>query len=78
MLLWEVRKIVREVLSESYYDKDKLYSKNYIESVTKNASRDIKSIVNSLEIIDCTDGGGNKVECVKIPEVLFVYVSGRY
>lgn len=78
MSLWEVRKIVREVLIESYYDKDKLYSKNYIESVTKNASRDIKSIVNSLEIIDCTDGGGNKVECVKIPEVLFVYVSGRY
>ncbi len=68
----------KTILSESYYDSDKLYSKQYIENITKNANRDIKNIVRSLEVIGCTDGNGNMTQCVRIPEVLFVYVSGRY
>ncbi len=68
----------KTILRESYYDSDKLYSKQYIENITKNANRDIKNIVRSLEVIGCTDGNGNMTQCVRIPEVLFVYVSGRY
>jgi len=67
-----------KILTESYYDSNKLYSKQYIENVTRNASRDIKNIVKGLEVIGCTDKNGNMSQCVRLPEVLFVYISGRY
>ena len=67
-----------KIITESYYDSDKLYSKQYIENVTRNANRDIKNIVRGLEVIGCTDNKGNMSQCVRIPEVLFVYISGRY
>lgn len=67
-----------KIITESYYDSDKLYSKQYIENVTRNANRDIKNIVRGLEVIGCTDSNGNMSQCVRIPEVLFVYISGRY
>ena len=67
-----------KIITESYYDSDKLYSKQYIENVTRNASRDIKNLVKGLEVIGCTDRYGNMTQCVRIPEVLFVYISGRY
>ena len=67
-----------KIITESYYDSDKLYSKQYIENVTRNAPRDIKNVVKGLEVIGCTDRYGNMTQCVRIPEVLFVYISGRY
>ena len=67
-----------KIITESYYDSDKLYSKQYIENVTRNANRDIKNIVRGLEVFGCTDNKGNMSQCVRIPEVLFVYISGRY
>lgn len=67
-----------KIITETYYDSDKLYSKQYIENVTRNASRDIKNVVKGLEVIGCTDKNGNMTQCVRIPEVLFVYISGRY
>ena len=69
---------LNKIITESYYDSDKLYSKQYIENVTRNANRDIKNIVKGLEVIGCTDRYGNMTQCVRIPEVLFVYISGRY
>jgi len=69
---------LKRLINESFYDSNKLYSKQYIENVTINAPKNIKNIVNSLEIIGCIDGSGNLNQCVRIPEVLFVYISGRY
>jgi len=69
---------LNKIITESYYDSDKLYSKQYIENVTRNASRDIKNVVKGLEVIGCTDKNGNMSQCVRLPEVLFVYISGRY
>ena len=68
----------KTILRESYYDSDKLYSKDYIYSIFKNSPLELKRIVYSLDTIDCVDGNGNLRECVKIPEVLFTYISGRY
>ena len=67
-----------DLINESYYDSNKLYSKQYILDVTKKAPQNIKDIVKNLKIIDCIDSNNNKRECVKIPEVLYVYISGRY
>jgi hypothetical protein len=67
-----------KLLTESYYDPNKLYNKQYIENVTRNASREIRNIVNSLQVVGCNDNNGNFTQCVRIPEFLFVYISGRY
>jgi hypothetical protein len=66
------------ILKESYYDSDKLYSKKYITSIFKKSPSELKRIVYNLEVIDCVDGSGNLSECVKLPEVLFTYINGRY
>lgn len=73
-----MRNLIKKILKESYYDSNKLYSKKYIDNVTKDADRNIKRIVKNLEIINCIDKNNNPTQCVKIPEVLFIYISGRY
>ena len=40
--------------------------------------KEIRSYVQGLPYIDCTDSEGNKQICTKIPEVMYVYLSGRY
>ncbi len=47
-------------------------------SIFKKSPLELKRIVYNLETIDCIDGNGDLKECVKIPEVLFTYISGRY
>ena len=71
-------KQLKGIIEESYYDSQKLYSKEYIENVTRKAPNQIKNMVRSLEVIGCVDGNGNMTQCVRIPEVLFVYITGRY
>ena len=46
-----MRNLIKKILKESYYDSNKLYSKKYIDSVTKDADRNIKRIVkNAREV----------------------------
>ena len=71
-------KQLRGIIEESYYDSQKLYSKQHIENVTRTAPSNIKNIVRGLEVIGCTDRDGNSTQCVRIPEVLLVYITGRY
>ena len=73
-----IRKILKENLEESYYDKDKLYSKAYIEKVMAKAPKNLKKYLNNLEQFDCVDKQGNPHLCVKIPEVLHTFLTGRY
>jgi hypothetical protein len=68
-----------DLVNESYYDSNKLYSKEYIDNLTKNAPRNIKDIVKKLEVMTCINNNTKQqLLCVQIPEVLFVYISGRY
>ena len=67
-----------DLLSESFYDSNKLYPKQYILNATKTAPRNIRDIVRNLKTVDCVDSNNNKKECVRIPEVLYIYISGRY
>lgn len=73
-----MRNLIKKILKESYYDSNKLYSKKYIEDVTRTSDRNIKRIVKNLDVIKCLDKNNNPTECVRIPEVLFVYINGRY
>jgi hypothetical protein len=77
----QLKNIIKE-----YFDGDKLYHR---ESLVKkllsknskgyyNAPKEIRSYVEKLPYIDCYDSDGNKQICTKIPEVLYVYLNGRY
>lgn len=73
-----MREKIKSILRESYYHKDRLYSKRYILDVTKTAPRNLKEIVYNLKEIECLDNKGELNICVKIPEILHVYITGRY
>lgn len=68
------------------YDSEKLYNRELLVKKLnmKNqkgffiAPKEIRSYVQGLPHIDCTDSEGNKQICTKIPEVMYVYLSGRY
>ncbi len=71
---------------EEYFEKDKLYHRESLikRLLVKNkdgyfvAPKQIRDIIEKLPYIDCYDQEGNKQTCTKIPEVLHVYLTGRY
>jgi hypothetical protein len=75
----------KKVLKE-YFEKDKLYHRESLikRLLVKNkdgyfvAPKQIRDIIEKLPYIDCYDQEGNKQTCTKIPEVLHVYLTGRY
>lgn len=60
------------------FDSDRLYPKDYILRVLKTAPRELKSIKKQLQDIPCVNGEGVQSVCTKIPEILHVYLTGRY
>lgn len=63
-----------DTINEQYdYSSEKLYSKDYVLRIFKNAPRNIKKMVDDLEVVECSNG-----ECVRLPEFLYVYMKGRY
>ena len=72
-----LKRIVESVLLE-YYDSEKLYSYSYVVDRLSKAPKSIKQYINVLPKIDCVDASGNQQTCTRIPEVVYVYLSGRY
>ena len=60
------------------YDPNRLYKKSYILDRLKNAPRQIRMYSEKLPNIGCYDADGNEQICTRIPEVLYVYLTGRY
>jgi hypothetical protein len=74
-----LRKTIKKVLKE-YYDRDKLYVfDNLMRRLQiEQAPHEIKSIVKKQTKIPCENNHGEKKMCIKIPEVVHVYLTGRY
>lgn len=72
-----LRNLIKRVLKEEY-NKDLLYPVEQIYRMTNNAPYELKRIVKKLKPIDCVNQSGEKSSCFRIPEVLYVYFSGRY
>ena len=76
---------IRQLLKE-YYESDKLYDRDYMVNrlMARDkqgryfAPREIRAYVKDLPYIDCIDSQGNPKVCTKIPEVIYVYLTGRY
>ena len=80
------KKLTERLINENYYDSNKLYQRESLvrKLLTKDskgyytAPKPIRDIIEKLPYIECEDQNGNKSTCTKIPEVLFVYLTGRY
>lgn len=69
--------LIENVLKEQY-EPDRLYPREYIVKVLRRGPRELKRYIKDLPSIECTDGNGNNNICTRIPEVIWVYLSGRY
>lgn len=74
-----LRQLIKKVLKE-HYDKDQLYVYDILIKRLKKqkAPSEIKKIVKKQEKISCENNRGEKNICIKVPEVVHVYLSGRY
>ena len=81
----DVKNKILEILKE-YYDRDKLYPKGpLVRNIMRKdpngrflAPREIRKYVQDLPDIPCQDMDGNDIICTKIPQVIHVYITGRY
>ena len=73
-----MKDIIKRILKEGYYDPEKLYSRQYVVTATENAPSHIKKMVRELKPIKCLTPKGDPTICVKLPEFLHVYITGRY
>jgi hypothetical protein len=72
-----IRDVIKKVLREQY-NREMLYPVEQVYMMTNQAPVELKRIVKGLKPIDCVNKSGEKRSCFRIPEVLFVYLTGRY
>ena len=72
-----VRNLIKRVLREEY-NSDLLYPVEQVYMMTSKAPTELKKIVKGLKPIACVNSSGEKRSCFRIPEVLYVYLTGRY
>ena len=69
--------IIKKILSEQY-DSERIYDKNLLMKKLSSAPRHIKQIASKLKEFSCSEDLRDNKTCVRIPEVIFVYLTGRY
>lgn len=73
----ELVSLIERIINEQY-NPDKLYNRWYIVDRLNNAPLRLRKYIKTLPEIDCYDDKGNKKVCTTIPEVIYVYLMGRY
>jgi hypothetical protein len=61
-----------------HFDSERLYDREHIVKRLMKGPRQIKEYIKRLPHIPCSDSEGNERVCTKIPEVIYVYLSGNY
>ncbi len=61
-----------------YYDSEKLYSKDYVVDRLKNGPKELKKYIKTLPSLEYQDNEGNVKIFTKVPEVVYVFLSGNY
>lgn len=73
----ELVSLIERIINEQY-NPDKLYNRWYIVDRLNNAPLRLRKYIKTLPEIDCYDDKGEKKVCTTIPEVIYVYLTGRY
>jgi hypothetical protein len=75
----ELTSLIKKIIKEQYYNSEKLYNRDAIINSLKRGPRELKKYITKLPSIPCTDPNtGQKHVCTKIPEVIYVYITGNY
>lgn len=61
-----------------YYDSEKLYGKDYVVNRLKNGPKELKKYIKTLPSLEYQDNEGNVKIFTKVPEVVYVFLSGNY
>ena len=69
-------KVVKQIMEQ--FNSDKLYSKNYIVQMLRSGPKELKTFIKKLPDIPCTNNKGEDMMCTKIPEIVQVYINGKY
>lgn len=77
MLNSNLSKIIRKVLNEEHYNRNKLWPVEYVYMKTQTAPYYLRKMVKELSPIDCQNERGVRASCFRIPEVLFLWIIGR-
>ena len=73
----DLRRLKSKGLNESY-DRDSLYPKESIVRMLMKGPKEIRAHIKTLPDIPCENDNGERTICTKIPEVVHVYLTGRY
>ena len=68
----------QRVISEGFYEADKLYPRDYIVGRLNRAPKYMRSYINNLPHIECTDNQGAQSICTQIPEVVYQFLFGNF
>jgi hypothetical protein len=65
-------------LIKEHYNSDKLYSRESVVNRLKKGPKEMRTYIKDLPSIPCTDGQGIETICTKIPQVVYIYFTGKY
>ena len=68
----------QRVISEGFYEADKLYPRDYIVGRLNRAPKYMRSYIKNLPHIECTDNQGTQSICTQIPEVVYQFLFGNF
>jgi len=69
--------LVENLINENY-DPEKLYYRDKIISRLERGPYELKRYIKQLPVIVRKDEEGNTIILTKVPEVIWVYLTGRY
>lgn len=67
-----------KTIIKEYYDGDRLYDRSSVIERLRKGPKELRKYIKLLPEIECQDSEGNKNICTRVPEVVYVYLSGNY
>lgn len=61
-----------------YYDSEKLYLRDYVVDRLRKGPKELKKYIKSLPSLEYTNDQGDVKIFTKVPEVIYVFLSGNY
>ena len=60
------------------YNRENVYPKSDVLRLLKGAPKELRDMIKTLPNIPCENDKGHKTTCTRIPETMWVYLTGRY
>jgi hypothetical protein len=67
-----------EHIIKEQYNRENVYPKNDVLKLLKGAPKELRDMIKTLPSIPCENDKGHKTTCTRIPETMWVYLTGRY